>query len=180
MSNGNRQRIDTLVIGGGQAGLAVGYHLNQARVPFQIVDANERTGDTWRQRWDSLRLFTPNRFNSLPGLTIPGEDWGFPTKDEVADYLESYAKHFDFPIVHGTRVDRLTRDGHRFVATAGERDLEADNVIVAMALYQEPKTPDFSDRLDSSIFQVHVDDYESPRQLNEGGVLVVGLGNSGA
>lgn len=180
MSNGNRPRIDTLVIGGGQAGLAVGYHLNQARVPFQIVDANERTGDAWRQRWDSLRLFTPNRFNSLPGLTIPGEDWGFPTKDEVADYLESYAKHFDFPIVHGVRVDRLTRDGHRFVATAGERDLEADNVIVAMALYQEPKTPDFSDRLDSSIFQVHVDDYESPRQLNEGGVLVVGLGNSGA
>ncbi|HVR78194.1 MAG TPA: NAD(P)-binding domain-containing protein, partial [Acidimicrobiia bacterium] len=96
-----QERTDTLVIGGGQAGLAVGYHLSRAGVPFLIVDANQRTGDSWRRRWDSLKLFTPNRFNSLPGLQIPGEDWGFPTKDELADYLESYASHFELPIHHG-------------------------------------------------------------------------------
>ncbi len=87
MSNGAPERLNTLVIGGGQAGLAAGYLLTQAGVPFLIVDANQRTGDAWRNRWDSLRLFTPNRYNSLPGMTIPGEDWGFPTKDELADYL---------------------------------------------------------------------------------------------
>lgn len=180
MSNGDRQRIDTLVIGGGQAGLAVGYHLTQARVPFEIVDANERTGDAWRQRWDSLRLFTPNRFNSLPGLTIPGEDWGFPTKDEIADYLESYARHFQLPISHRTRIDHLFRDGDGFQASAGEVTIEADNVIVAMASYQVPKKPDFAGELDPEIFQIHIDEYENPGQLRDGPVLVVGLGNSGA
>src|SRR3970040_2851543 len=90
MTNGAKELLNTLVIGGGQAGLAVGYHLSRARVPFLIVDANQRTGDAWRNRWDSLRLFTPNRFNSLPGMTIPGEDWGFPTKDELADSLGAY------------------------------------------------------------------------------------------
>lgn len=180
MSDGPRDRIDTLVIGGGQAGLAVGYHLTQARVPFLIVDGNERTGDAWRNRWDSLRLFTPNRFNSLPGFPIEGEDWGFPTKDQLADYLESYANHFDFPIRHGTRVDHLSRDGAGFKATSGDLTIEADNVIVAMANYQVPRRPSFADELDPGIFQVHIDDYENPGQLRDGAVLVVGLGNSGA
>lgn len=180
MSDGTRERIDTLVIGGGQAGLAVGHHLTQAGVPFQIVDANQRTGDAWRNRWDSLRLFTPNRFNSLPGLPIAGDDWDFPTKDEVADYLESYARHFELPIRHGVRVDHLTRDDDGFVARAGDTTYEAANVIVAMANYQVPKRPSFADELDSRIFQIHIDDYESPGQLREGPVLVVGVGNSGA
>lgn len=180
MTNGATERLNTLVIGGGQAGLAVGYHLSRARVPFLIVDANQRTGDAWRNRWDSLRLFTPNRFNSLPGMTIPGEDWGFPTKDEVADYLESYATHFELPIRHGVTVDHLTRDGDRFLATAGDMAFEADNVIVAMASYQVPKTPGFASELDSRIVQLHVDDYKNPGQLQDGDVLVVGLGNSGA
>lgn len=180
MSNGERKHIDTLVIGGGQSGLAVGFHLAKAGIPFLIVDANERTGDSWRHRWDSLQLFTPNRFNSLPGLPIPGEDWGFPTKDELADYLESYAQHFELPIRHGVRVDHLTKVGHRFVATAGDMVFEADNVVVAMASYQKPKYPPFADELDASIVQIHVADYASPAQLQEGAVLVVGMGNSGA
>ena len=180
MTNGATERLNTLVIGGGQAGLAVGYHLSRARVPFLIVDANQRTGDAWRNRWDSLRLFTPNRFNSLPGMTIPGEDWGFPTKDELADYLESYATHFELPIRRGVTVDHLTRDGDRFLATAGDMAFEADNVIVAMASYQVPKTPGFASELDSRIVQLHVDDYKNPGQLQDGDVLVVGLGNSGA
>lgn len=174
------EQLNTLVIGGGQAGLAVGFHLSQAGVPFLIVDANQRTGDSWRNRWDSLRLFTPNRFNSLPGLTIPGEDWGFPTKDELADYLEAYAAHFELPIRHGVRVDHLSREGNRFLASAGDMIFEVENVVVAMASYQEPKTPGFATQLDSRIVQLHVNDYKNPGQLQEGDVLIVGLGNSGA
>lgn len=175
-----RERIDTLVVGGGQAGLAVGYHLSRAGIPFLILDANERTGDSWRQRWDSLRLFTPNRFNSLPGLQIPGADWGFPTKDQLADYLESYAEHFDLPIRHSVFVDSLTREGDGFLATADGLEIEADNVVVAMANFQEPKVPPFADQLDAGITQFHMVDYENPEQLVAGDVLVVGVGNSGA
>jgi putative flavoprotein involved in K+ transport len=180
MSNGSREHIDTLVIGGGQAGLAAGYHLTRAGMPFVIVDANGRTGDAWRSRWDSLRLFTPNRFNSLPGLAISGTDWGFPTKDEAADYLESYARHFALPIRHGVKIDRLTRDGGRFIATAGDLEFSADNVVVAMANFQEPKRPEFASELDPTIVQMHVSDYKSPGQLRDGDVLIVGRGNSGA
>ena len=174
------EQIDTLVIGGGQAGLASGYHLERAGVPFQIVDSNERTGDAWRLRWDSLRLFTPNRFNSLPGLEIPGDDWGFPTKDEFADYLESYARQFELPIRHGTRVENLHMDGGHFVANAGNTTYLANNVIVAMSSYQKPRVPDFAAQLDGAVFQVHASSYQSPLQLRDGPVLVVGLGNSGA
>ena len=180
MRNGTEERIDTLVIGGGQAGLAVGYHLSRAGVPHLIVDANERTGDAWRHRWDSLRLFTPNRFNSLPGLRIPGDDWGFPSKDELADYLESYSAHFELPIRHGTRIDRLTTDGDGFVASSGDLEIHARSVVVAMASYQRPKTPEFAAELDSGIVQLHAAEYRNPGQLQEGDVLVVGLGNSGA
>ena len=180
MTNGASERVNTLVIGGGQAGLAVGYHLKRRGIPFLIVDANRRTGDSWRKRWDSLRLFTPNRFNSLPGMTIPGDGWGFPTKDELGDYLESYAQHFELPIRRGVKVDHLRRDSGRFVASAGDLTFEADNVIVAMAPYQEPKTPGFAREIDPGIVQIHARDYKNPGQLQEGGALVVGLGNSGA
>jgi putative flavoprotein involved in K+ transport len=175
-----QERTDTLVIGGGQAGLAVGYHLSRAGVPFLIVDANQRTGDSWRHRWDSLRLFTPNRFDSLPGLKIPGEDWGFPTKDELGDYLESYALHFELPIHHGFKVDHLRREDGVFLATAGDREFYANNVVVAMASYQQPRLPEFAGGIDPGIVQLHVADYKNPGQLQDGGVLVVGLGNSGA
>ncbi|HEX6147642.1 MAG TPA: NAD(P)/FAD-dependent oxidoreductase [Acidimicrobiia bacterium] len=179
MSNG-QERTDTLVIGGGQAGLAVGYHLSRAGVPHLILDANQRTGDSWRHRWESLRLFTPNRFNSLPGLKIPGEDWGFPSKDELADYLEAYALHFDLPIRHGAKVDHLRREGGVFLATAGDLEFRANNVVVAMASYQRPRVPEFAGDLDPGIVQLHVADYQNPGQLQDGDVLVVGLGNSGA
>lgn len=173
-------RIDTVVVGGGQAGLAVGYHLTQAQVPFVIVDANDRTGDSWRNRWDTLKLFTPNRFNSLPGLPIEGGSWKFPTKDEVADYLESYAEHFDFPILRGTRVEKLSREGDGFRVIAGEDSYLAENVIVAMANFQTAKTPPFADQLSSSTTQIHVAHYKGPHQLQPGPALVVGMGNSGA
>ncbi len=174
------EHTGTLVIGGGQAGLAVGHELLKCDLPFLVVDANARTGDSWRHRWDSLRLFTPNWANSLPGLQFPGEDWDFPTKDEVADYLESYARHFELPIHHDTRIERLTGDGDRFVATAGDTTFVADNVVVAMAAYQRRKVPSFADELDATIIQLHVADYQNPGQLQDGPVLVAGAGNSGA
>jgi putative flavoprotein involved in K+ transport len=175
-----REHIGTLVIGGGQAGLAVGRELAERGLDFLIVDANARTGDAWRNRWDSLTLFTPNWANSLPGLPIPGEPWDFPTKDEVADYLEAYARHFELPLRHDTRIQRLTHDGAAFVADAGDITYVAGSVVVAMATYQEPKVPPFARELDPAIVQLHVAEYRNPRQLQEGPVLIVGAGNSGA
>lgn len=169
-----------IVVGGGQAGLAVGYHLSKLRIPFIILDGNERTGDSWRNRWDSLRLFTPHMATRLPGMRYPTTGWGFATKDELADFLESYAARFALPIRHGTRVDRLTHDGQRFIATTADAQFAADNVVVAMSSWQEPKVPSFASELDGSITQMHVASYKNPDQLRDGGVLVVGAGNSGA
>ena len=174
------ESLETLVIGGGQAGLAVGYHLSSRRLPFVIVDANERVGDAWRNRWDSLRLFTPNFFNALPGLPFPGPRWALPTKDEFADYLESYAQRFELPVRTGVEVERLARNGDRFVATVGDRSIEADSVVVAMSSWQRPRIPQFASELHPEILQLHVAEYRNPGQLKEGGALLVGAGNSGA
>jgi putative flavoprotein involved in K+ transport len=174
-----REYVETLVIGGGQAGLATGYQLSRRDLPYKIIDANERVGDAWRNRWDSLRLFTPNRFNHLPGMPFPGYHWGFPSKNEMADYLESYARRFDLRVETGVRVERLTREGDRFVATSRDRRFEADNVVVAMSSWQRPRVPDYAHELDPRIVQLHVADYKNPGQLQEGDVLVVGAGNSG-
>ncbi len=173
--------LQTIVIGGGQAGLATGYHLARRGLPFAILDASARVGDAWRNRWDSLQLFTPDRYAGLPGMRFPGPGSAFATKDQVADYLESYAVRFHLPVRSGIRVESLVREGERFVLTtaAGER-LEADQVIVAMANFQVPRTPVFAKELDPRIRQLHSRDYRNPSQLAEGAVLVVGVGNSGA
>ena len=174
------ERIQTIVIGGGQAGLSVGYQLARRGLPFLILDANERIGDPWRRRWDSLRLFTPARYDGLAGFPFPARRDAFITKDEMADYLEAYAARFRLPVRHGARVDGLSRRGDRFIVTAGERRYEADQVVVAMANYQFPRVPDFAPALDKGIVQLHSRDYRNPSQLARGGVLVVGVGNSGA
>jgi putative flavoprotein involved in K+ transport len=174
------ERYGTVVVGGGQAGLSVGYHLTKRELPFMILDANDRIGDAWRNRWDSLRLFTPCRYSGLAGMPFPGVPQAFPTKDEVADYLEAYAARFELPVRTGVRVDRLTRDGDRFVVAAGERRFSADNVVVAMATHQVPRVPPFARELDPSVVQLHGADSRNPSQLREGGTLVVGVGNSGA
>ena len=173
-------RVNTIVIGGGQAGLSVGYHLAQRGVDFVVLDASERVGDVWRQRWDSLRLFTPARFAGLDGLPFPAPPFSFPTKDEMADYLETYARTFGLPVRSGVRVERLTRVGDRFLAVAGHRRFEADHVIVAMAQYQQRRVPPFARELSSSIVQLHSLDYRNAAQYRPGDVLVVGAGNSGA
>src|SRR5919204_6221386 len=172
--------METLVIGGGQAGLAMGYQLSRRDLPYKIVDANHRIGDAWRNRWDSLRLFTPNRLNALPGMPFPGYHWGFPSKNEMADYLDSYARRFGLQVETGLRVERLAREGGHFVAIAGDRRFEADNVVVAMSSWQRPRVPDYASELDPRIVQLHVAEYKNPGQLREGDVLVVGAGNSGA
>jgi putative flavoprotein involved in K+ transport len=178
--NGSAERFDTVIIGGGQAGLSMGYQLSEMGRRFVILDASERIGDAWRQRWDSLRLFTPARLDGLEGMPFPEKGDAFITKDQMADYLEAYAATFDLPVRTSTRIDGLSRRGDRFVITAGERSFEADNVIVAMASSQVPHVPGFAEDLDPGIVQIHSKDYRNPSQLREGAVLVVGAGNSGA
>lgn len=177
--NNSTRRYDTIVIGGGQAGLATGYYLKQQSQNFVILDANARIGDSWRMRWDSLRLFTPARFDGLPGLPFPARPFAFPTKDEMANYLESYATHYELPVQTGIRVDCLTKINGRFIITAGDKRFEADNVIVAMSNWQKPWVPPFSREIDPGIVQLHSSEYKNPSQLRDGGVLIVGAGNSG-
>jgi putative flavoprotein involved in K+ transport len=174
------ERVETLVIGGGQAGLSVGYHLSRRGRPFVILDANERIGDSWRQRWDSLKLFTPARWNGLDGMPFPAPPHSFPTKDAMADYLESYAAHFNLPVRSGIRVEHLRREGREYVATTRDRTFIASHVVVAMSSYQSPRVPGFGKELRPEIVQMHSRDYKNPNQLRPGAVLIVGAGNSGA
>ena len=175
----NRRYVPTIVIGGGQAGLTVGHYLAKQRLPFVILDAHPRVGDAWRRRWDSLRLFSPARYSGLPGLRFPAPGASLPTKEQMADYLEDYARRFQLPVLNGVKVDRLWKEGGRFQLSAGRHRFEADNVVVAMANYQQPRVPAFARELDPGIVQLHSHDYKNPSQLRDGGVLVVGVGNSG-
>lgn len=182
MMNGKQdgRGIDTIIVGGGQAGLSVGYHLARRGMSFTILEGRQRIGDVWRERWDSLRLFTPAGFSGLDGMPFPAPRHSFPTKDEMADYLEAYAAHFDLPVRTCMRVSRLTRRNGRFQVEVGGEHHMADNVVVAMANYQEPRIPPFAPDLDPSIVQVHSFDYRNPGQLRDGPVLIVGAGNSGS
>lgn len=179
-SAGHSERFDTIVIGGGQAGLSIGHALKEHGVDFVILDASERVGDAWRSRWDSLRLFTQARMNWLPGMAFPATGESFVSKDQVADFFEDYAAAMDLPVRSGVRVERVARDGDGFVVSTATGSMNARNVIVAMADYQKPKTPKFAADLDPAIIQLHSSEYKNPSQLADGPVLVVGLGNSGA
>jgi putative flavoprotein involved in K+ transport len=174
------ERVQTLVVGGGQSGLSVGYHLAKSGRSFVILDASDRIGDVWRRRWDSLRLFTPAKFNGLEGMPFPAARNDFPTKDEMADYLEAYAQRFQLPVRSGVRVERISRRGDSYLVEAGDQRFQADHVIVAMSKYQQPWVPAFAGELDPRIVQLHSCEYRNPGQLQEGGVLIAGAGNSGA
>ena len=175
-----RETFHTIVVGGGQAGLSVGYYLARQGRPFVILDASQRIGDAWRHRWDSLRLFTPALFDGLVGMKFPASPFSFPTKDEMADYLEAYARRFQLPVRNGIRVDRLSRAGGRYQVDAGHHHFEADNVVVAMSSYQVPRVPALAKELRPDIVQLHSSHYRNLQQLKPGGVLLVGAGNSGA
>jgi putative flavoprotein involved in K+ transport len=174
------QHFDTVVIGGGQAGLVTGHYLAKLGRQFVILDENEHVGDSWRLRWDALRLFTPAKFSRLPGLPLPLPNWSFATKDELADYLATYAERFDLDVRTGVHVDRLSRNGDSFVVLAGDQRIEADQIVVATGAFRTPYIPAFADDLAPGIVQFHSSAYRNPGQLQEGSVLIVGAGNSGA
>ena len=174
------ERVDVLVIGGSQAGLTAGYYLSRAEIPFLILDAGPRVGEAWRRRWDSLELFTVGRYSALPGLRFPGDQERFAGKDDVADYLESYAKAFDLPVRLNAEVNQLSASDGRYRATASDSTTyEAERVIVATGAYQRPYVPELAAALDDSVTQLHSADYKNPDQLPSGDPLVVGGANSG-
>jgi putative flavoprotein involved in K+ transport len=174
------ETFETVIVGGGQAGLATGYHLKQRGREFVILDASARVGDAWRRRWDSLRLYSPASHDGLPGRRFPGKRTSYPTTHEMADYLEAYAAELELPVRSETPADRLARNGERFVVTSGDRTFEAENVVVATGVMQQPYVPSFAPELDPGITQLHSDDYRSPGQLQDGAVLVVGASHSGS
>src|SRR5262245_5621847 len=175
------QHVETLIIGAGQAGLSTGYHLQRRERSFLIVDANEQIGDNWRQQWDTLQLYTPAKYDGLPGFQFPADRWHFPQKDEVADFLEKYALHWDLPVRMSTPVDRLEANPlGGYLATVGADSISCDNVVVATGSFgRTPNVPEFASHLDSSVRQLHSSEYRRPDQLQRGLVLVVGASHSG-
>lgn len=170
---------DAVIVGGGQAGLATAYHLRQRNCDFVVLDAGKQVGDAWRRRWDSLVLFTPAEYSNLPGMDFSAPPGHYPTKDEVADYLHTYASRFDLAVQLGTRVTRLTRQGGLYVAHADRGVYRARNAIVATGSFPTPYVPPFAGQLQPDILQLHSSEYRNPTQLHDGAVLVVGAGNSG-
>jgi putative flavoprotein involved in K+ transport len=174
------QRTEVIVVGGGQAALAAGHYLQEAMLPFLILDASARVGASWRRRWDSLTLFTTARYSSLPELPFPGDPEHYPTKDEVADYLERYAREFELAIQHDRRVSALepADGGYCLQTDAGE--YVAAQVIVATGAYQRPHVPAIAERLSDDVTQLHSAEYRNPAQIASSEALVVGAANSGA
>jgi putative flavoprotein involved in K+ transport len=174
------EHIETAIIGAGQAGLATAYHLQRRGRPCVILDANQRVGDNWRAQWDSLRLYSPARYDGLPGLPFPAPKWTYPTKEQVADYLASYAERFALPVRMGTCVNRLEALDGNYVLHLGASRITAQNVVVATGTFgRTPSIPDFALDLDPAIRQLHSSEYRRPAQLKPGPVLVVGGSHSG-
>lgn len=174
------EQAEVIVVGGGQAGLTAGYYLTQAKIPFVILDADSRAGDSWRARWDSLTLFTPALYSALPGSRFPGDPEHYPGKDAVADYLEQYAQTLELPIRYDSRVSSLepADGGYRLQTQSGS--YEAVQVIIATGAYQRPYTPPISGQLGDEVTQLHSAEYRNPDQIPGRRVLVVGAANSGA
>jgi putative flavoprotein involved in K+ transport len=171
--------LDVLVIGAGQAGLATAYHQRLAGFRFLVVDAGSEIGGSWRSRWDTLRLFTPAQYDALPGLPFPAPADTYPTKDQVADYLQDYAAHFDLPVLLGCAVQRVVRIGDRFSVHTSQGLLRARRVVVATGPFQKPAVPAIGASLGSDVVQLHSSSYRNPSQVPDGRVVVVGAGNSG-
>jgi putative flavoprotein involved in K+ transport len=169
--------LDVLVIGGGQAGLAMGYHLARRGLAFEVVEAASEVGAAWRSRWDSLRAFTPAQYDNLPGLAFPAPPDTYPGKDDVADYLQAYAARFELPVRAGTRVTSLSRSEGVYRARAKGEAWEARQVVVATGPFQVPFIPPIAEGLDPGVCQLHSADYRNPAAIPAGRVLVVGAAN---
>jgi putative flavoprotein involved in K+ transport len=173
-------KIDVVVVGAGQAGLAIGYFLKQHGLTFVILEARDSIGAAWRDRWDSLTLFTPRRYNSLPGLEFPGNPDGYPGRDEVIAYLERHAETFALPVELGSEVRAVTASGEAYRVDVDDgRAIAADQVVIATGPYQVPYVPEFASRLSPEVVHVHSTGYRNAAGLPEGTVLVVGGGNTG-
>jgi putative flavoprotein involved in K+ transport len=175
----SRERVDVVVIGAGQAGLAIGHFLARQRRRFVILDGAEAIGAAWRSRWDSLVLFTPRRYDGLPGLAFPGDPAGYPTGEEVVEYLDKYAAAFKLPVELGSEVRSVTANDGTFVVELDERRIEADQVVVATGPFDVPRVPAIAHRLAPEVFQIHSTGYRKPADLPQGRALVVGGGNTG-
>lgn len=173
------RRREVVVVGGGQAGLAIGYYLSQQGRDFVILEASDESAIAWRQRWDSLKLFTPVRYSSLPGLSFPGDPDGYPGRDDVVAYLTAYAHRFDLPVMLGTRVLGVRRGNGTYEIDTVTGMYEADQVVIATGPFQVPFTPSISQELDPDIVQFHSSSYKAPDDVPDGQVLVVGGGNTG-
>ena len=176
---GDSHRHEVAVVGAGQAGLAIGYFLRQQGRDFVILERADQVAPQWRERWDSLKLFTPRRYDSLPGMQFPGAPDGYPSGGEVVAYLDAYAQTFDLPIRFGTDVQALRRDGDGFALQTSSGDVFADQVVVATGPFQQPRIPDFAESLSDEVVQFHSTRYRNPSDLPAGRTLVVGGGNTG-
>jgi putative flavoprotein involved in K+ transport len=179
MTSTSTNRRDVVVVGGGQAGLAVGYFLARQGQDFTILEGAEEPAAAWRERWDSLKLFTPARYDALPGLPFPGDPDRYPTRDEVATYLADYARRFALPVELNSRVNAIRSAGDTYVVELDDRTYTADQVVVATGAFQLPFVPPIADQLSKGVVQMHSTDYRSPRSVPEGRVLVIGGGNTG-
>jgi putative flavoprotein involved in K+ transport len=175
----SREDLEVAVVGGGQAGLAMGYYLRQHGLRFAIFERGDSIAPAWRERWDSLTLFTPRRYSALPGLPFPGDPDGYPTRDEVIAYLEQYAATFEPPIELNSEVRRLSDAAGRLALEVDGRTVTADQVVVATGPFQTPFVPTLAQDFDPSVWQVHSTGYRKPGDVPEGAVLVVGGGNTG-
>jgi len=174
------QNYDVIIIGGGQAGLSLGYYLRKTSLSFLIIDKGREVGEVWRERYDSLTLFTPGFYSALPGSSFIGAKNSYPTKDEVADYLKWYVKEHTIPVQHETKVQKLQQVPDGFLLKTNKGEYHTKKVVVATGPFQKPLIPSFSQTLSKNVLQLHSSQYKNPQQLNEGSVLVVGGGNSGA
>ena len=178
-ATGRGTRLDVVVIGGGQAGLAMAWHLTQRGLRFVVLEAAGEMAQSWRSRWDSLRLFTPAQYDALPGMTFPAPPDTYPDRDAVAAFLRDYAIAFDLPVRLGMRVTGLNRIDDEFEVHAGEDVFRAKQVVVATGPFQVPFVPAATHGFDPAVTQLHSADYRNPQSLPAGPVLVVGAGNSG-
>ncbi|GKU84076.1 NAD(P)/FAD-dependent oxidoreductase [Niallia sp. NCCP-28] len=171
---------DTLIIGSGQAGISIGYYLKKTNQKFLIIDKASEIGDSWKERYDSLVLFTPRMYNSLPDIKMEGDPHGFPNKDEVADYLRNYVEEYDIPVRLHTEVINVIKQNETFIVKTKDEKFETINLVIASGPFQVPNIPSLAKHLPSNIQQIHSSEYLNPKQLTDGNVLVVGGGNSGA